>query len=369
MIGDATFSFDDNKIRLYPAARLDAADYERVKAAGFRWAPKQELFVAPAWTPEREDLLMELCGDVGDEGVSLAERAATRAERFSGYSDKRLTDAEAAKAAVDRIADGIPLGQPILIGSHSEKRARKDAERIRSGMGKAVAAWRKSARWKERAEGSLAHAEMKEKPAVRARRIKTLEAEERKWKKSLDQHERMLKLWSRLHEPDSIRKKDGAASTFLDRAKWAANNDYLSRRFPLAEFPRTPPASQYEGDISLRSALDYGVIGPEKAQEIAVEVHERGAARCSRWIEHLAIRLEWERAMLAGSGGTAADRTGPEKGGAVKCWASPDGGWSIVQKVNKVSVTILNQWRSGGGPFRMTMALDKIAAVMTAGAR
>jgi hypothetical protein len=53
----ATYSPEDNKLRLYPACRLDQDEYNRVKAAGFKWAPKQELFVAPIWTPEREDLL------------------------------------------------------------------------------------------------------------------------------------------------------------------------------------------------------------------------------------------------------------------------------------------------------------------------
>jgi len=63
----ATYSPEDNKLRLYSSSRLDSATYERVKATGFKWAPRQELFVAPMWTPVREDLLMELCGEIGDE--------------------------------------------------------------------------------------------------------------------------------------------------------------------------------------------------------------------------------------------------------------------------------------------------------------
>ena len=47
----------------------------RVRGAGFIYAPKQELFVAPMWTPEREDLLLELCGEIDDEDTSLVERA------------------------------------------------------------------------------------------------------------------------------------------------------------------------------------------------------------------------------------------------------------------------------------------------------
>ena len=107
----ATYSPDDNKIRLYAATRLSAEDYARLKAAGFRWAPKQDLFVAPMWTPGREDVLLELAGEIGDEDTSLVDRASERAERFEDYQGKRLHDAERAHAAVATLADGIPLGQ------------------------------------------------------------------------------------------------------------------------------------------------------------------------------------------------------------------------------------------------------------------
>ena len=47
----ATYSPDDNKLRLYSTTRFDDATYARVRAAGFRWAPKQQVWVAPTWTP------------------------------------------------------------------------------------------------------------------------------------------------------------------------------------------------------------------------------------------------------------------------------------------------------------------------------
>lgn len=174
---NATYSPDDNKLRLYPDSRLPKELYERVRKLGFRWAPKQELFVAPAWTPGREDLLIELCGEIGDEDTSLVDRAEERAERFEEYSDKREHDAQTARAGVEAIAGQIPLGQPILIGHHSQRRAERDRDRIHEGMRKAVTMWKRSEYWADRAKGALAHAKYKEIPAVRARRIKKLEAE------------------------------------------------------------------------------------------------------------------------------------------------------------------------------------------------
>ena len=119
----AAYDPGDNKIRLRASARLDAETYDRVKAAGYSWAPKQELFVAPMWTPGREDLAIELAGEIGDEDKTLVERAEERAERFTDYREARTSDATAASKSVSAIADNIPVGQPILVGHHSERRA------------------------------------------------------------------------------------------------------------------------------------------------------------------------------------------------------------------------------------------------------
>lgn len=70
----ATYSPEDNKIRLYPSERLDAEAYEKVKAHGFLWAPKQGLFVAPRWSPKREDLAISLAGELEPEHMTLPHR-------------------------------------------------------------------------------------------------------------------------------------------------------------------------------------------------------------------------------------------------------------------------------------------------------
>jgi hypothetical protein len=188
----ATYSPEDNKLRLYASSRLDADTYQRVRAAGFIWAPKQGLFVAPMWTPGRAALCEELAGDIGDEDTSLVDRAEQRAERFDEYSDKRAVDSAQASESVRRITDGLPLGQPILVGHHSERHARRDAERIENGMRKAVKMWETAKYWTDRAVGALRHAKYKELPAVRARRIKGIEADERKAQRTMKENAAFL---------------------------------------------------------------------------------------------------------------------------------------------------------------------------------
>lgn len=192
----ATYSPEDNKLRLYSSERLDKETYSRLKAAGFSWAPRQQLFVAPMWTPQRADLLMELCGEIGDEDKSLSQRAKERAERFENYSENRAKDAEDARKKVDAIVEHIPFGQPILIGHHSEKRARRDAERIGDGMRRSIKMWDTSKYWTERAEAAIQDAAYKERPDVRARRIKKLESEQRKQERILKHARESLTAWS-----------------------------------------------------------------------------------------------------------------------------------------------------------------------------
>ncbi len=103
------------------------------------------------WTPGREDFLLEMCEKIDDEDTTMVDRAEERSERSSEYSDKRAEDANRALKAVEAITAHSPFGQPILIGHHSERRARKGAERIETGMRRAVKMWDTSKYWTDRA--------------------------------------------------------------------------------------------------------------------------------------------------------------------------------------------------------------------------
>lgn len=298
----ATYSPDDNKLRLYATSRLPKDLYDRVKAAGFAWAPKQELFVAPMWTPEREDLLLELAGEIEDEDTSLVERAEERADRFADYSDKRKSDAEAAAAAVSAIADNIPLGQPILVGHHSERHARRDAEKIENGMKKAVRMWDTSQYWKDRAAGALRNAKYKERPDVRHRRIKGLESDKRKLEKMLDEYKRYMDFW---RTPNLTREA-------------ALNSENLGLHIHL-------PYESYK-------RLEAGTVSVDEVAAATTRGAERIIAGMCRWIQHDENRLEYERTMLAESGGIVADRFNIEVGGRVLAGRE----WATVLRVNRV---------------------------------
>lgn len=250
----ATYSPEDNKLRLYASERLDEETYAEVKKVGFRWAPKQELFVCPTWTPQAEDLALKLAGEIGDEDTSLLERAEERSIRFDDYSEKRAREASQAADHAEQLASAIPMGQPILVGHRSERKARRDQQKIESSMKKAISLFDTSNYWESRAKRVIKAAKYKDAPRVRARRIKTLEADRRKWVRSFT--------------------PANPNETIL-QTRWNA---------PEGEEP-----------------VPHVYMGKGNGWE-AVEDLPKLEAQAKRWIAHLDRRLSYERALLAAQG-------------------------------------------------------------------
>lgn len=70
--------------------------------------------------------------------TTYRERRLARAEKLRGWSETNATQSDARYAGAKQISDGIPFGQPILVGHHSERRHRRDAARIHDGMRAAI---------------------------------------------------------------------------------------------------------------------------------------------------------------------------------------------------------------------------------------
>lgn len=267
----ATYSPEDNKIRLYASTRLDAETFERVKAAGFHWAPKQELFVAPKWTPEREDLALELAGEIEPEEMTLAERAAIKAERLDNLASKRHAESVSLNRRADDLSQAFYMGQPILIGHHSERKARKTQERMNAAQGAAIKAGKAANYWLYRATGVERFANMKNNPRVRANRIKTLLAELRDLQRGINNAHAALKLWEKFTTDEHIRYALGRMNSDLTLAGWQTF-----------------------------SAVNKGEMTPNEARAGAIEranLTINGPKR-ARWIDHILSRLAFERSML-----------------------------------------------------------------------
>lgn len=175
--GAATYSPEDNKLRLY-VGRVSREEFLKLRAEGWVTLHKQREAgggdFAAVWTPSRRDTALEYSGGIiEDEDMGPAERAADRAERFSGYRDKRTLN------ATDH-ADGYEAA-PTAHGYQDPERAERAAEKHDRMADRAGDAWSKAEYWQRRTAGVIAHALHLAAPGVRMGRIKTLEAELRRY--------------------------------------------------------------------------------------------------------------------------------------------------------------------------------------------
>lgn len=86
------------------------------------------------------------------DGYNLQEMAKAKAERYAKWASIADAKSEAQFNKSHSITEMIPMGQPILVGHHSEARHRRDIERSWSALGKGVELMEKSEAHESKAE-------------------------------------------------------------------------------------------------------------------------------------------------------------------------------------------------------------------------
>lgn len=83
---------------------------------------------------------------------AYADKIEEKRERFAARAEKAREASSAAHGEARRIGSFIPLGQPILVGHHSEKRHRRDIDKIDRSMRKAIDLDSKASHYERKAE-------------------------------------------------------------------------------------------------------------------------------------------------------------------------------------------------------------------------
>jgi hypothetical protein len=84
--------------------------------------------------------------------MTRKERQEARAERYRQFAENAEKRATAAFNASSAAVENIPLGQPILVGHHSEKAHRRALERSNGAMMRSVHESEKAAYYRQKAE-------------------------------------------------------------------------------------------------------------------------------------------------------------------------------------------------------------------------
>ena len=309
-MGSATYSPEDNKLRLY-VGRVPRADFERLRSMGWTSTPKQSCDFVAHWTPERRDLCIEWCGSIEDEDQSPAERAADRAERFGDYRDKRTDEAT---GQADRYDAG-----PSAHGFQNYARAVRAADRHDRIAGRACDAWGKAEYWQRRTAGVISHALHVSTPAVRMGRIKELEAEIRKCEKTRDEYENKRQLWQTIAaQTDAEKQNRGALALAGAMSSWV---DY--------QHPRQATIKESLWSLLTSDRTNGDPITGGEAAAFYLAEHPEIVGE-GDWLTHYRLRLAYETQMIEAQGGRAA---------FVEMVAGGFIGKHQIQKVNKSTAT------------------------------
>ncbi|MFJ7590297.1 DUF3560 domain-containing protein [Streptomyces sp. NPDC097617] len=184
---------------------LRLREYGRTQSQPFRWSRNLDCWYLPhsrdhaTYTPSLE-LLAQRLRDAGFE-VTLTidnadrrsfsdaekereEKAEGRAERFGGYAATAARNSESARRRSHEISERFAFGQPILVGHHSEGRARRDHARMDNAMRKSTGEHDRADHWTGRAQAAANYERFKKDPGRTLRRLDKLRADLRaveKW--------------------------------------------------------------------------------------------------------------------------------------------------------------------------------------------
>ena len=111
----------------------------------------------PTIPPNRDrsaEIIESIRRDARMAQAAYQAKRDARADRYEAMASKARSESTASYAAQKRILDFIPMGQPILIGHHSEKRHRADLNRADNLMRKPCEANNKAKHYDNKAESA-----------------------------------------------------------------------------------------------------------------------------------------------------------------------------------------------------------------------
>ncbi|MFI6497107.1 DUF3560 domain-containing protein [Nonomuraea typhae] len=242
--GDGVFEiikkWEHGGFRFFPSLRMLGLRNSRDRVAD-RWAINA---AAKALRAAGFEVTVEIDDEFRDRAQVLedkADRLEDRRDALEAKANRHAGKAAAAHNRADQISERFAGGQPILVGHHSERGARRDQKRMHQAMRTSITENDAAQDAATRANAVGSQMRRSATPTVTARRIKTAEAELRKIQKSLDGHTR--------------RHLDHAGQPYYVEVQDAATGDY--REMLLARKAQLENQLQYDR-AQLAAAVEAG---------------------------------------------------------------------------------------------------------------
>lgn len=271
---NATYSPEDNKLRLYTDVRIDQEDWLLMKSNGWKWAPKQELFVC-YWSVNNEDFCLSLAGDILPEEMTMVERAELKADRLLKLAQKRSDQCVGYQLAANSLMMRLDNNQPILIGHHSQRKAEKTQIQVQRNIEKAEDTAQAVGYWVWRSKGVICHANYKNNPRTIYNRIKTLLKDLRTMQRDINEAARMIDLVTRIKNHDNQEMRERATTRLC--GDWSVSKFNLNDKI-------------VSGEMSYNEALD---------ELTRIYTNIVNSIYTARKINHVLNRLAYEQDQLS----------------------------------------------------------------------
>ncbi len=279
MTDQLTITHTDAEGTLIDGTSRGDGSAEVLKANGWRWGRSLGLwFIAGSrgHLPRRHviertaqalrdagfDVVVEVDATPADP-VELERQRQQRGEQRAASLTARAQKAQQASTAhfeaAHGIAEAIPMGQPVLVGHHSEARHRRDLARMDAHMGKSVEADNLAQELSRKAQTAAAGAKPVNKVTL-GNRIETLAAEVRKDERALAKLADQSSSYA-----ERVRERIAHTSTQLDYAR-----QQWRERVEAGEFVEYGPQMVSVGDSVCVLGL-WRIVAKVSAKSCSVE--------------------------------------------------------------------------------------------------
>jgi hypothetical protein len=268
-----------------------------------------------AWSDPCEELLQLLQSEdkmtVEEAHQYQAGRSLERAERLEQRAGKHQQTGAALLGQADQISRRFHMGQPILVGHHSEKGARQDQERMWNKTERGVGEQRYASHLSERAAAAERHSERKSEYTLEyvGNRIKETESTLASVRRELS-----------IQVSSEVTVPDGRKGTVY----WLGKGKDKGKA--KVEFSNLPDQEPEWGEF--------------KVEELTLVLNENYHTQLQLKQQNAEEDLAFWQQKYEKLGGS---RYSPEKikvGDYIRYW----GGWTEVVRVNSKSVTVKTQW-------------------------
>lgn len=211
----------------------------------------------------------EILPDARAAEARKIERAAARAEGLAAKAERRRGQAESAQAAADRAHDALPpMGEPIKVGHHSQRRHERALDKAHTTWGKAIEADRVADEADRAARVADRATPRRYNPVTVANRIAKLEAEIRRLQRCLAGQER----WVSDEQGEHVLRHICPQGASRDRL-----TAQLTHERESLEMWRSVRAEQ----VADGTATNYGRESVKKGDAVRIRGHWRRVARAN----------------------------------------------------------------------------------------